>query len=286
VRRNTLSAILVTLGVVATIAQEPKPAFQVASIRENVSGQNNWSYSRGLTPNLFGEFTRVPGQISINNAPLRDIIARAYAILPEHDRFILRGGPDDILSKRFDIRAIPPPGASPDQTPDMLKALLQERFNLKIRRETVTAPVYALVVLREGRLGSGLKPAELGCRAFLKLREADPELVEPLASDGRPLCDGVGINQPVKGAWTLAYTSDMDFLVARIQAFLDRPVINATALSGNFEWRVTWSGVRGIDAPAPPLPRALEDQLGLRLDQRDGPLEVLVIESVQQPTEN
>jgi uncharacterized protein (TIGR03435 family) len=78
----------------------------------------------------------------------------------------------------------------------------------------------------------------------------------------------------------------MDFLVARIQAFLDRPVINATALSGNFEWRVTWSGVRGIDAPAPPLPRALEDQLGLRLDQRDGPLEVLVIESVQQPTEN
>ena len=282
-----LWSCVVALCMVMTLsAQTPKPTFEVASVRENVSGANKWSFSSGLLPNLFGEFIRSPGQVNINNAPLRDIIARAYAILPEHDRFILSGGPEDILSRRFDIRAMPPPGAPPEHTPDMLKALLQERFKLKVRTETVTRPVYALVVAREGRLGPDLKRSELDCQAFFKLRATSPELAEPRASDGRRLCRGLGFNEPVPGASTMGYASDMKMLVTRIQAMLDRPVINATGLSGSYEWRVTWSGRQDIDAPAPPMRRALEDQLGLRLEQRDGPLEVLVIESIELPTEN
>ena len=271
---------------VAVDAQQSRPTFDVASVRENVSGQSQWSFSPGLMPTMFGEFIRVPGQITINNAPLRDIIARAYSIRPELDRFVLSGGPEDILSKRFDIRAVPPEGAPADQTLEMLKALLQDRFKLKVRTEMVTTAVYALVVAREGRFSPDLKRTNLDCQTFFKRRAARPELPEPSGSDGRRMCRGIGFNEPVPGAQTMGYASDIDFLVIRIQAMLDRPVINATGLSGSFEWRVTWSGSRDIDAPAPSLRAALEEQLGLRLDERQGPTQRIVIESVEMPTPN
>ena len=263
-----------------------QPAFEVASVRQNTSGANQYSYSPGLTHNLWGELIPLPGPILISNAPLRDIIARAYGLAPNLDRFAVRGGPDRILSARFDIQAKPPEGASPGQTLSMLRNLLAHRFQLKAHTEVADRPTYYLTVAREGRLGSQMKPTSLDCAVFRQSRASDPSLEEPLDADGRRLCRGtVQIDSPA-GVQTMTYAGELGVLAWRIQAFLDRPLVDATGLTGNFEWRLSWSTSSNIDAPAPRLARALEEQLGLRLEPRTGPGEVLVIDSVSFPSAN
>ena len=84
----------------------------------------------------------------------------------------------------------------------------------------------------------------------------------------------------------MSYASDLAFLTMRLQTFLDRPVIDATGLEGSFEWRLSWSARTDIDAPASAFAPALQQQLGLRLERRTAPWDVLVIESVSMPSPN
>jgi uncharacterized protein (TIGR03435 family) len=85
-------------------------------------------------------------------------------------------------------------------------------------------------------------------------------------------------------------------LVSRLSSELNAPVVDETGLAGLYDWVLQYEPLRrsadlaalraSRDFPSPPLKSALQQQLGLRLDEVKGPLDVLVIESVEQPTPN
>lgn len=96
---------------------------------------------------------------------------------------------------------------------------------------------------------------------------------EPRDVNGRSLCTrNYEFNTPVPGAMMMRYASPMEFLVRRAQAFLDRPVVDATGLTGSFEWVLTFSSrTDSFDSPAPSIFTAFREQLGFRLETRTGP---------------
>jgi uncharacterized protein (TIGR03435 family) len=265
-------------------AQAPAPqaslAFDVASVRQNVNGGN-----RGSRRSLPG------GRLVIENMTLEQIITFAYGSGGSGQELRLTGGPAEILSRRFDITAAPPAGSSTtaDDHPLMLRTLLAERFNLQTHTETHQMPVYALTVAREGRLGPGLRPSSHDCAAWAKAGGGMPEN-EPRDANDRPLCITGTLGGGPPGAARRRSAGPMSTLVAWAEGHLhDRPVVDMTGLTGNFEWEVTFSfdvTVPNPDNTAPSIFTAYNEQLGLRLEPRTTPMEVRVIDSVDLPTPN
>ena len=177
----------------------------------------------------------------------------------------------------------------------MLRALLADRFKLVMHKETKELPIFELVLARQdGKLGPQLRPAAVDCAART-VAAARGATQPPPASSGPPgpgFC-GTTMN-PVSvrgGGVTLAMLADI--LVGPTQ----RLVIDRTGLTGNWDLEVNYTpdqsqlppGIElpsGIDPNGPSLFTAIEEQLGLKLRPARGPVEVLVIDSVQQPTPN
>jgi uncharacterized protein (TIGR03435 family) len=238
-----------------------------------------------VKPSLSGVVIPTRERVSIRNASLRDIIALAYGINPLLNRFSLTGGPEKILSSRFDITAKQPDDVPPGQALLMLRTLLAERFKLQIHAETRQTPIYAVTVAREGRLGPQLWRSTHDCLAFAKARKESPDLEEPRDANGRFLCRGsYEFNTPEPGAITMRDAGPIDRLVSRAQAFLDRPVVDTTGLTGNFEWVLSFLRTDSLDSPVPSIFTAFREQLGLRLETTTGPVDVLFIDHVEQPT--
>lgn len=280
----TISGWLPWLCTAVVIAQSA-PAFEVASVKRNTSGDSRVSWSQGLGPNLWGETLPVRGTVSVRNATLRQIVGSAYGLDAALERFLLTGGSEKILSTRFDITAKPGIDAKPTQARDMLRTLLAERFNLRIHAERQERPVYALTVARKGKLGPQLRPSGHDCVAFLKTRREKSDAPGPRDASGRLLCLGnYEFNTPGAGATTIRNATPIDFLAGRIQAFLDRPVIDATGLTGSFEWVLAFSRIDSVDSLVPSIHTAIQEQLGLRLERRTSSVEMLVIDSVEMPT--
>jgi uncharacterized protein (TIGR03435 family) len=272
-RSVAIGLTLLALGSAAFAAQSPAPApaFEVASVKQNVSGETR-TY-----------FNRPPG-VSYTNITLRALIVRAFGIEQTIERFTLQGGPEKILSARFNVTAKEPEGAPAGQTMLMLRTLLAERFNLKVHTETRQMPIYAAVVAREGKLGSALRPTPHDCVAFAAAGGKRDDDNAPRAADNRPLCfvsDSLGGG----GALTIRSAAPLAQLLNRVQGFVDRPVSDATGLTGSFEWELTFSmREQTLDGALPSIYTALPEQLGLKLEPGTGPVEVLVIDSVEMPT--
>jgi uncharacterized protein (TIGR03435 family) len=277
----------------------PLPAFEVASVRHNTSGDTG-----GGPRGVFGE------RFVATNSPLQDLILLAYGMSSGSvtTRFLLVGGTEsrsicirncsstaEILAARFDVNATAPGGVPQDREQGalMLRRLLMERFNLRARMETREIPVYALTVAREGRLGPQLRPSNDNCLAWSQARRAaapGDEMPEPRDANGRSWCtSNFDYSRPyVTKRW---YAGDLASLVGQIQGGItDRLVVDRTGLSGNFEWELASAlrleDGRLFDAEAPAMEIAITEQLGLRLEPRTAPYEVLVIESVEMPTPN
>lgn len=144
---NTTLRVLFGLGmgaaaclVVVNGQTPPRPhAFDVASIKENVSGSDNASVR-----------AQPGGRVSVSNNSLRSIIRNAYSV--QNHQIV--GGPDWVSTVRWDITAKAPEDAPPQQLLLMLRTLLADRFKLVIRNETREMPIYALTLARaDGRLG-------------------------------------------------------------------------------------------------------------------------------------
>ena len=142
-------AIFVLCGIAANLAaQQLAPAFEVASVKRNASGE------------IEGSIGPRPGGYAATNIPLRLLIIRAY----ELRSFQVAGGPSWIDGERFDVTARAPEGTPANQVFSMLRTLLAERFKLVAHAEKREQPVYALVTARaDGRLGPKLKASTLNC---------------------------------------------------------------------------------------------------------------------------
>lgn len=206
------------------------------------------------------------GGFTTENATLRGIIAYAFGIKNSQ----LSGGPSWLDSDRFDIVAKPEARSRPAQVPQMVQSLLADRFKLKFHRETKEMLVLALVV---GKNGPKLKPT-------------------------KPEDDAARPNRGFQGRMgdMTALGADMAALAARLTAILGRPVIDRTALTGRFDFKLEWTPdgpaqMRSPDQPAadneqgPSIFTAVQ-QLGLKLENQKAQVEMIVIDAVEQPSAN
>ena len=269
----------VLAGAALAQAQQPahSPTFEVASVKPNVDGLGKMQTT-----------TRPGGVFVAVNTPLRLLIADAYignqpgAI----DRIV--GGPDWVQSARYDITAKaarefrPTPPGPPAELLLMLRALLEDRFKLKVHREPRELPAYELVVVRPG--AAGLRRSDVDCDALF----AAGQVTRPEAGI-RPRC-GVS-NGPVGVTGDIGLIAGA-FSMSQFAQFLQRvgrPVIDKTGLTGRYDFDLAFAplGASPADAPSDPARPtffvALEEQLGLKLQSTKGPLDVIVIDSIEQP---
>lgn len=264
----------------AAQAQSPEPSFDVASVKQNTSGNDGGQW--GIMP-------PTPGRLRIANTPFRFILHYAFQIR-DHQ---LIGAPDWIDSASFDISATYP--ADPPRTEDdrraMLRTLLADRFGLKTHRERREMPIYALVMARkDGRPGPQLVPSTIDCEQWIA--EKRPQLgagsSSPVAPGGkRPVCRILTTRRFVSGG-----TQTMRQLADVLQVLAGRPVADHTGLTGAFDFDLQWmSGPIAPSAGTPPPPgdgpsifTALQEQLGLRLEPGREPFDVVVIDAVRRPT--
>jgi uncharacterized protein (TIGR03435 family) len=265
-------------------------SFEVASVKPNKSGEAQ----------LAGIMFPPGGRFMARNATLRELILAAYGeAIPLHDSQIV-GGPVWVNSDRFDIDAKaasePPPGAvgPPPLMFAMLRTLLRERFKLSAHLQTREMPIYALVMARsDGRLGPQLRQSDVDCDAVRATRARGGPPQPPAAGEA-PLCGSIaGPGRLTARAATLVALAGW-----YLSGIANRIVIDRTGLTGVFDWTLEWSP-EALPQPlrasgAPPTPpgdpngpsifTALQEQLGLKLESARGPVDVLVIDSVQQPT--
>jgi uncharacterized protein (TIGR03435 family) len=260
-------------GAFSLMRIQSKPAFEVASIKPNTSAG----------PTLIAPPTDV--RLFVSNATLRTLIRVAFRF--EDDSRIL-GGPEWMNAYRFDVegRAGRPVGT--DQMMLMLQSLLEERFQLRVHRETRIGPAYFLVVGKDGHKMEQLKD-ENG-KPILVL--TPPPGAPPPPPPPPPAPPGSQFGGPLRmmNSWGLS----MEQLAVRLTPAAGRPVIDKTGLTGFFAFKLEWAPdpvVAGDTPPAvspgPSIFTAVQEQLGLRLEPRQKePVEFLVIDGVERPSEN
>jgi uncharacterized protein (TIGR03435 family) len=274
-------------GAVAIVvpAQEKDATFEVASVKPNKSGDTN-----GMLRMLPG------GRVSASNMPVRPIITFAYQLA----QYQLVGGPGWLTTDRYDLIAklegdpgpvFAPSGTAPNPMQLALRNLLEDRFKLKVHRETREMDIYALVMAKPGvGPGPNLKPTTQDCAAAAAAaqRGAPPP---SSAATGVPFCGIQGGPGRIRFGGLPAS--------ALAQAFsgpAGRMVVERTGLTGAWDFELNYAaegrGAPGgadaapADPNAPSLFTAIQEQLGLKLESTKGPVEVLVIDSVERPTEN
>jgi uncharacterized protein (TIGR03435 family) len=286
--RNTLPAVclLAALGV-AIHAQAPSsPAvFEVATIKQNKSGEQGNS------------IRRLPGgRVSATNMAPRDLVMAAYQL----NQFTLAGGPSWIENDRFDILAKmegnPEWGGPGSDTPDpymlALRALLVERFKLKLHKESREIDVYALTMVKPGTPGPALKLSPNDCKAMMDAVRRGLQPPPRLTGNEIPPCGIRGrIGMIQFDGFPMSQAAEM--LTTRA----GRIVLDRTGLSGNWQFVLTHAQDAravlppGADVPAPnpdapSLFTALQEQLGLKLEATKAPVQVTVIDSIERPTED
>jgi len=245
--------VLLVLGSSVGFAQSGGPAFEVASIKPSPQLMN-WS---GFQPSRGGRF-------EASHATLRAMVSYAYDVRD----FYVSGGPGWAGSDRFEIVAKADGNATPAQMRAMLRTLLEERFKLAVHRETKDAAVYNLVISK-----GQPKLEEAAGEGFLKFV-------------GRGQVDAHGLK--------------MSGLAGYLQTLLGQVVLDKTGLNASYNFKLAWTpdetqtGRAGA-GPAPAGPAnesgpsvftALQEQLGLKLEASKGPVETMVIDHAEMPSEN
>jgi len=246
-------------------AQTPPPEFEIVSVRPRDDlARPGVVFSTGIS--------ELPsGRLLARAVTLLDLILHAY---PQLRPFHVLDGPRWIRVDRFDVEALAEAGASAERRQTMVLRMLADRFRLQARFETRLVGVYALVVARtDGTLGPNLRLSSLDA----PYSGAEPGLIE-----------GRGI--------------PLSLLVEMLTVRADRPVVDETRLSGLFDLELKWTPLPElqrsvVDPPeagtTPAVPAeavslfvAVEEQLGLKLESKEAPFEMLVIQSAERPEPN
>ena len=248
-------------GAIALRAQDPEPKkddkkeFEVASIKP---GDPN---ERGMRIQI-----APGGRFIATNITARVLIMQAYQVQP----FQILNAPAWASTAPWVISAKGEGEGKPDTIRPMLQELLTTRFQLTFHRETKEMPTYALVVAKGGP----------------KLKESAPEAQGPRMRMGRGQLETTKVK--------------MSGLANQLAQQLGRSVIDRTELTGDYDFKLEWTpdpgegmGIKGpgepppaFDSNGPTIYTALQEQLGLKLESTKGPVELLVIDQLEKPTEN
>lgn len=265
---SRLARLFLSITIAATaLRAQSGPEFEVASIHLSNPDQG---FINAVTPSLN---VGADHRLTFIQVTLRDLIMLAYGVGARQIQgpSFLNGNPDS-PADRFDIAAKVPAGATREQVPLMLQALLAERFHLSLHRENKTMQVYALEVAKGG----------------LKMKES------PEGATGEARC--IRSFAEREGATLAAVCSHMRSadIAQQVQAlapgyFREGPVVDASGLKGVYDFKLEWitNGQANSGSPGPTMFDAVQDQLGLKLDRRRQPVEILVIDKLDRtPTEN
>jgi uncharacterized protein (TIGR03435 family) len=249
-----LAAVAATSG--ANAQNAPAQAkFEVASVKraEQCGGRNSID----------------PGSVAFRGVPLKGVVMEAFQVKME-----LIEGPSWLETDCFDISAKIADGATREQLPEMLQALLAERFKLAAHREDRQRSGFALVVDKGGP----------------KFKVDDPSTNFMRGPNGRQLMAfGFSGHGLLKGVMTMAT------LASNLSRQGYGPVQDATGLTGKYDIDLTWTPDKALEpgasadvpAPEPDLFSALRESLGLKLERRSVPVQYVVIEHIERiPTEN
>jgi uncharacterized protein (TIGR03435 family) len=275
------AAILCFAGVLS--AQPPlRPAFEVATIKPNP----NCTPSGGAP---------TPGRLDIKCTTLRELIRGAYGIFAGEkiaSRMLdVVGGPSWLDSDRFDLSAKAEGAAGIQKMIGaMLQSLLEERFQLKVHVEPRDKPVYFLTVAKESKL----TPSKEGSCVPIDLNNL------PKPGDPQPKFCGMPRTSFKNGLISSdVFGASMEELAGRMLAnVVDRPVIDKTGLTGRFDIHLEFARDMSAmmlngnamppapnDSAGPSIFTAIQ-QLGLKLSPDKAPIDVIVVDSAQKPSEN
>jgi uncharacterized protein (TIGR03435 family) len=250
------------------------PRFEVASVKPNPSP----ALRHVLRP-------PAANRLSTRNAPLRLLIQNAYGV----QTFQISGGPGWIDSAGYDIEAKAEGNPGPSQIWLMLQSLLEDRFNLKVHRQTKELPVYVLTAAKSGPMLA--TPQEGSCKNADTTERVGPA---PLP------CGRVGVGAERSGMFLRGAGVDMAEFTKVLSTVVGRTVLDRSGVAGKFDVNLEFAydemtiGIprpsRRPDSGQPPdgpsIMAALQKQLGLKIQPAKGPVEILVIDHVERPSEN
>jgi uncharacterized protein (TIGR03435 family) len=270
--RVSVTVVTALLSGSALVAQVPTDnlTFDVVSIRLSTSE------SAGGTIGI-----RPGGRWFVTNVPVRAIISSAWGV--PTDRVL--NAPDWTTVERYMMEAVSPvPEPSQEQIRQMVRELLRDRFKLIAHTEKRDLPVYLLTVLRpDGQLGPRMRRSEIDC-LDPEARKKAAAAIAAAAADGRIAC-GLRFEE---GRY-LGGGSASSVFEPLLTSATGRPVLDRTGLQGRYDFELRWAATLGGDAPpgdAVSIFTAVQEQLGLKLDSAAAPLDVVVIDRIERPSEN
>jgi uncharacterized protein (TIGR03435 family) len=265
-------------------------------------------------------------RVDIGFLSLAELIPMAYRV-----KSYQVSGPSWMPQQRFDIVGKMPEGATREQVPDMLQALLTDRFKLTFHRETKEHSMYALVVSKKGLKLKEAQPEPVPAKTETADNGAPPDGATPVKNEDRPMSiksDAKGtvisgggqkgqvrISRGSEGGMRIESSKmTMEALAEALSRFVARPVVDMTDLKGDYEVALEISmadimamaraagqvipggpgggepGKAPLDTASDPSGNSIFDavqKLGLKLEARKGPIEVIIIDHVEKaPTEN
>jgi uncharacterized protein (TIGR03435 family) len=305
---RALSAVLLS-GAASLLAQTS--TFEVASIKP----------SEPITPAMVqaGKIhagMRIDGvRVDIGNFSLAQLIAKAYDIKAYQLQGLAWMVP---TAQRFDIVANLPPGATKEQVPEMLQALLAERFKLVVHKESKDQKIYALVVGKGGiKMKETEKPAGSEGGATPGVTGSSSVTINQSKGGAAEVSNGAGLRQkmsPSPDGKSIRFEitkASMPLLAEGLTPLVDRPIVDMTELAGEYDMSFDISRddllnaarQAGANVPATaPNPSASPadaasdptgsvftaiQSLGLKLEPRKAPLVMIVVDKAEKmPTEN
>jgi len=304
--RILLALIIVTPAAARLRSQSQSPTNQSSKTLPKFDAISIKLHNGG--PNLGLNLGRAGGHIQLT-AGLTALMILTYDLhnLSQAQDTIV-GMPNWAVGKAWDIEAEAPGNPTIEQRRLMLQSMLAERFKMVAHHETRQLPVYALVVIKPGKLGPQLHAdaADTSCAA---------NAPQSLKTDGSPAalalqdlqqfpCGRVagGFLSPGDHVqvWSGGRNVNMDAITSAVggMEYMDHPVVNRTGLAGDFDYTVEWdsrtdtedfsaSAAHGpVETFGNSLLEAMRDQLGLKLDLQKGPVNIIVIDHIEEPSPN
>jgi uncharacterized protein (TIGR03435 family) len=265
---SVMASMVMGLMDPRSVQAQAKPAtplsFEVASVKASTSVDQGSS----MNPS--------PGMFLANNVSVQLLVQAAYGVRD----FQIAGGPSWITTEKFDVEAKAARNVPVAQLMSMLHTMLEDRFKLKAHRESRELPVYLLTFAKGG----------------LKIQPSNCTPSDPASPDtDSKRCDQMRYGRRGSNRTIDAVGVTMGFLAASLSQTFGRTVLDRTALSDPFDFHLEWlpESVQERDSrddPANPqggsIFSALQEQLGLKVESSKGPVEVLVVDHVERPSEN
>lgn len=286
------TGLLIALAATTLLsAQTPPPpaAFDVVAIRRNQAAETErTSAPAGVIIPPARPGILPGGRLSATGISLRELIREAYGYQrrPPSD---VSGGPGWVDTERYDLTAqatgefgAAPPGQLPPRAAAMLKAMLADRFQLRVRAETQERPIFDLVTTRPDKaLGERLKPAKGDCYGIYTTTPPPGQAPCPFRIGGGEGFDVGNLTMPEFAMWLSVFPA------------VNATVVDKTGMSGGYDITLRFRGIQqaltGAGAASndyPILVDALPQQLNLKLERTRGPVDVLIVERAEKPSAN